>query len=175
MTTIKLSFGSKKYKSWVAEITGQDAKYGFARKFLNTDDRETAEVSLANGVYQINGQGASDFYEKAFIIVKDGEVTEIEESEVMAAIEAMNAPAEEEVIEEVDAVETIEDVKAEGRKLVAEVYEAAKCKQTRDWADHYTRNTFTFSKDEEQIRSLRDKLKNEKESIIAQFKKAYKL
>ena len=173
MTTIKLSFGSKKYKSWVAEITGQDAKYGFARKFLNIDDRETAEVTLANGVYQINGQGASDFYDKAYIIVKDGEVTEIEESEVMAAIEAMNAPIE--AVEEVAAVETIEDVKAEGRKLVAEVYEAAKCKQTRDWADHYTRNAFTFSKDEEQTRALRDKLKNEKESIIAQFKKAYKL
>ena len=171
MTTIKLSFGSKKYKSWVAEITGKDAKYGFARKFLNIDDRETAEVTLANGVYQINGQGASDFYDKAFIVVKDGEVAEIEEAEVMAAIEAMNAPAEIEEVEE----ETIEDVKAEVRKLVAEVYEAAKCKQTRDWADHYTRNTFTFSKDEEQIRALRDKLKNEKESIIAQFKKAYKL
>lgn len=175
MTTIKLSFGSKKYKSWVAEITGQDAKYGFARKFLNTDDRETAEVTLANGVYQINGQGAADFYEKAFIVVKDGEVTEIEESEVMAAIEAMNAPGEEEVVEEVEVEETIEDVKTEGRKLVAEVYEAAKCKQTKDWADHYTRNTFTFNKDEEQIRALRDKLKNEKESIIAQFKNAYKL
>ena len=104
MTTIKLSFGSKKYKSWVAEITGQDTKYGFARKFLNIDDRETAEVTLANGVYQINGQGASDFYDKAFIVVKDGEVTEIEEAEVMAAIEAMNAPAEEEVVEEVHAV-----------------------------------------------------------------------
>lgn len=175
MTTIKLSFGSKKYKSWVAEITGQDTKYGFARKFLNIDDRETAEVTLANGVYQINGQGASDFYDKAFIVVKDGEVTEIEEAEVMAAIEAMNEPAEEEVVEEVHAVETIEDVKAEGRKLVAEVVAAVDSKKMKEWAHHYTTNIFTYSKDEEQIRTLRDKLKNEKESIIAQFKKAYKL
>ena len=173
MTTIKLSFGSKKYKSWVAEITGQDAKYGFARKFLNTDDRETAEVTLANGVYQINGQGASDFYEKAFIVVKDGEVTEIEESEVMDAIETMNAPVE--VAEEVEVEETIEDVKAEGRKLVAEVVAAVDSKKMKEWAHHYTTNIFTYSKDEEQIRTLRDKLKNEKESIIAKFKKAYKL
>ena len=175
MTTIKLSFGSKKYKSWVAEITGKDAKYGFARKFLNTDDRETAEVTLANGVYQINGQGASDFYEKAYIIVKDGEVTEIEESEVMAAIEAMSAPTEVETAEEIEAEETIEDVKAEGRKLVAEVVAAVDSKKMKEWAHHYTTNIFTYSKDEEQIRTLRDKLKNEKESIIAQFKKAYKL
>lgn len=173
MTTIKLSFGSKKYKSWVAEITGQDAKYGFARKFINLDDRETDEVTLANGVYQINGQGASDFYEKAFIVVKDGEVTEIEESEVMDAIETMNAPVE--VAEEVEVEETIEDVKAEGRKLVAEVVAAVDSKKMKEWAHHYTTNIFTYSKDEDQIRMLRDKLKNEKESIIAQFKKAYKL
>ena len=175
MTTIKLSFGSKKYKSWVAEITGQDAKYGFSRKFLNTDDRETAEVTLANGVYQINGQGASDFYEKAYIIVKDGEVTEIEKSEVLAAIEAMNEPTEVETAEEIEAEETIEDVKAEGRKLVAEVVAAVDSKKMKEWAHHYTTNIFTYSKNEEQIRTLRDKLKNEKESIIAQFKKAYKL
>ena len=136
-------------------------------------DRETAEVTLANGVYQINGQGASDFYEKAYIIVKDGEVTEIEESEVMDAIEAMNAPVE--VAEEVEAEETIEDVKAEGRKLVAEVVAAVDSKKMKEWAHHYTTNIFTYSKDEEQIRMLCDKLKNEKESIIAQFKKAYKL
>ena len=173
MTTIKLSFGSKKYKSWVAEITGKDAKYGFARKFLNTDDRETAEVTLANGVYQINGQGAADFYDKAFIVVKDGQVTEIEEAEVMAAIEARNAPIE--AVEEAADIETIEDVKAEGRKLVAEVVAAVDSKKMKEWAHHYTTNIFTYSKDEEQIKALRDKLKNEKESIIAQFKKAYKL
>ena len=175
MTTIKLSFGSKKYKSWVAEITGKDAKYGFARKFLNTDDRETAEVTLANGVYQINGQGAADFYEKAFIVVKDGQVTEIEEAEVMAAIEEMSPHAIAEAVEEATDVETIEDVKAEGRKLVAEVVAAVDSKKMKEWAHHYTTNIFTYSKDEEQIKALRDKLKNEKESIIAQFKKAYKL
>lgn len=175
MTTIKLSFGSKKYKSWVAEITGKDAKYGFARKFLNTDDRETAEVTLANGVYQINGQGAADFYDKAFIVVKDGQVTEIEEAEVMAAIEEMSPHAIAEAVEEATDVETIEDVKAEGRKLVAEVVAAVDSKKMKEWAHHYTTNIFTYSKDEEQIKALRDKLKNEKESIIAQFKKAYKL
>lgn len=173
MTTIKLSFGSSKYKSWVAEITWKDAKYGFARKFIDTKDRETAEVTLKNGVYQINGQGASDFYDKAFIVVKDGEVTEIEETEVMAAVESMSAPVE--VTEEVPAIETIEDVKAEGRKLVAEVVAAVDSKKMKEWAHHYTTNIFTYSKDEDQIRTLRDKLKNEKESIIAQFKKAYKL
>ena len=175
MTTIKLSFGSKKYKSWVAEITGKDAKYGFARKFLNTDDRETAEVTLANGVYQINGQGAADFYDKAFIVVKDGQVTEIEEAEVMAAIEEMSPHAIAEAVEEAVDVETIEAVKAEGRKLVAEVVAAVDSKKMKEWAHHYTTNIFTYSKDEEQIKALRDKLKNEKESIIAQFKKAYKL
>ena len=175
MTTIKLSFGSKKYKSWVAEITGKDAKYGFARKFLNTDDRETAEVTLANGVYQINGQGAADFYDKAFIVVKDGQVTEIEEAEVMAANEEMSPHAIAEAVEEATDVETIEDVKAEGRKLVAEVVAAVDSKKMKEWAHHYTTNIFTYSKDEEQIKALRDKLKNEKESIIAQFKKAYKL
>ena len=175
MTTIKLSFGSKKYKSRVAEITGKDAKYGFARKFLNTDDRETAEVTLANGVYQINGQGAADFYDKAFIVVKDGQVTEIEEAEVMAAIEEMSPHAIAEAVEEATDVETIEDVKAEGRKLVAEVVAAVDSKKMKEWAHHYTTNIFTYSKDEEQIKALRDKLKNEKESIIAQFKKAYKL
>lgn len=175
MTTIKLSFGSKKYKSWVAEITGKDAKYGFARKFLNTDDRETAEVTLANGVYQINGQGAADFYDKAFIVVKDGQVTEIEEAEVMAAIEEMSPHAIAEAVEEAADVETIEAVKAEGRKLVAEVVAAVDSKKMKEWAHHYTTNIFTYSKDEEQIKALRDKLKNEKESIIAQFKKAYKL
>ena len=173
MTTIKLSFGSSKHKSWVAEITGKDAKFGFARKFINIDDRETDEVTLANGVYQINGQGASDFYEKAFIVVKDGEVTEIESEDVLTAIEEMNAPAVEVVAEPKE--ETLEDIKAEGRKLTKEIYESVPCKQTKAWSDHYITGTFTFGSDINQMRQLRDKLKNEKQSIIDQFKKAYNL
>ena len=89
--------------------------------------------------------------------------------------ETENVVNEVETAEEIEAEETIEDVKAEGRKLVAEVVAAVDSKKMKEWAHHYTTNIFTYSKDEEKIRTLRDKLKNEKESIIAQFKKAYKL
>ena len=61
------------------------------------------------------------------------------------------------------------------RGVRPEVVAAVDSKKMKEWAHHYTTNIFTYSKDEEQIRTLRDKLKNEKESIIAQFKKAYKL
>ncbi len=79
---ISLSEGSKKHKSWVAEIVGTDAKWGFKRQFLN--GRESEEVrglsfDLEEGkIYDVNCAQKG----RKFVTVKAGEVVELSQNEV---------------------------------------------------------------------------------------------
>jgi len=75
--TLTISTGSKKYPSWVARITGPDKKWGFKREFINQD---TSTYELSDGIYNYRN-GETD--KVAFIVVKDGEATEIKRDEVL--------------------------------------------------------------------------------------------
>lgn len=79
--TLKMAGGSKKHKSWVAKIDGQDSKYGFARTFINASDYGV--WTLNDGVYNIKDASKND---QEFIVVKNGQVVEIEKEEVLTYI-----------------------------------------------------------------------------------------
>lgn len=79
---LKILSGSKKHKSWVAQLTGSNDTYKFNRNFVN--DYETEEgmygdriYNLDNGVYDVCDGG-----QRKYIVVTNGEIEEIEENEV---------------------------------------------------------------------------------------------
>lgn len=103
--TLAISTGSKKSKSWVAQITGEDEKWGLKREFINQD---SSVYELENGVYNYrNGETGK----VAFIVVKNGEATEIAKEEALKALEQLNQP--EEVAEEMETEmeEVVEEIK----------------------------------------------------------------
>lgn len=78
---IELSGGSRKHKSWVAEIVDRDAKYGLKREFINGYNKDNAMLyfQLENGkVYDINDASGLRRYKK----VVNGELVEMGEYEV---------------------------------------------------------------------------------------------
>ncbi|MCT6924122.1 hypothetical protein [Metasolibacillus sp.] len=82
--TIQLAEGSRKHKTWVAEVVGLDAKYGFNRQFVNGfEDEEVRGLffELTEGkVYDVNC--ARDGREYA--TVRNGELVELSQNEVKA-------------------------------------------------------------------------------------------
>ncbi len=44
-------------KKWVARITGTDAKYGFARQFINAKSVEWGKVGMKKAVFEIDAPG----------------------------------------------------------------------------------------------------------------------
>ncbi len=79
--TLNMAGGSKKHKSWVAKINGEDAKWGFNRTFIDAVDYGV--WSLADGVYNIKDASKN---EQEFILIKNGEAVEIEKEEVLSFV-----------------------------------------------------------------------------------------
>lgn len=79
---IQISEGSKKHKSWVAEIVGTDVKWGFKRQFINAREDENIKglfYNLEEGkVYDVNCAQKG----RKFVSVKAGEVVELSQNEV---------------------------------------------------------------------------------------------
>lgn len=78
---IELSGGSRKHKSWVAQIVGTDAKYGLKRDFLNGYNKDNSMLyfELEEGaVYDINDASGLRRYKK----VVNGELVELGDYEV---------------------------------------------------------------------------------------------
>lgn len=74
--------GSRNHKSWVAEITGKDARFGFARKFVNpVEENGDKTFELENGFYEVSNGG-----ERKFVNVDNGQVNTVSKSDVMAAL-----------------------------------------------------------------------------------------
>lgn len=77
--------GSKKHKSWIAEITGTHPQYKLNREFINPveeNDYAGKTFELENGkVYEVCNAGDRDFVE-----VVDGDVYYIEFTDVMGAV-----------------------------------------------------------------------------------------
>lgn len=76
--------GSRKHKSWIAEITGTHPKWKLNREFINPVEENMTEKTfeLENGkIYEVCDAGDRDFVE-----VVDGDVYYIEYSDVMGAV-----------------------------------------------------------------------------------------
>lgn len=84
--TVELVSGSRKYKSWVAEIVGTHAKFKFERSFINKFrgvELETNKVyTLEEGkVYNVNNVNT-----RYYATVRNGRLVELNESEVMELV-----------------------------------------------------------------------------------------
>lgn len=94
--------GGEPDKSWCAEITGLDPKYGLARSFVGAlrDYKET-HVSMRGRVYGIvshyplheghiyevkryRGKSSKRYVSREFVTVKDGEIVDLTAEEAMA-------------------------------------------------------------------------------------------
>lgn len=71
-------------KFWVAQITGGDPKYRFARKFVNGND---CAVLKENGFYQVC-RSCPYGEEKYFLKVADGKYAVVEEKDVIIGVGA---------------------------------------------------------------------------------------
>lgn len=81
---IKTTSGSRKHKSWVAEITGTHPKWKLNREFVEAveEDSWTGKVfELKSGIYEVCNAG-----DREFIKVKNGEVEYIEYAVVMGLV-----------------------------------------------------------------------------------------
>lgn len=84
--TVELVSGSRKYKSWVAEIVGTHAKFKFERQFINKFkgvELETNKIyTLEEGkVYDVNNVNS-----RYYATVRNGQLVELNESEVMELV-----------------------------------------------------------------------------------------
>lgn len=78
---LEISEGSRKHPSWVAKVTGKDAKWGFKREFINTDT--PGDLELEDGVYNIKNGSRQD---QQFLVIKNGEAKEINKEEVLSYV-----------------------------------------------------------------------------------------
>lgn len=83
---IALSEGSRKHKSWVAEITGTDAKWGFKREFVNAREDENIKgkfFTLEEGcIYDVNCAQSG----RKYVTVKSCKVVELSQNEVKVMV-----------------------------------------------------------------------------------------
>jgi len=69
----------RNHKSWVAQIKGKDAQYGFARKFISAT--ENGKWLLEDGLYDVCDKGS-----RSYIRVKNGVQEDITKNDVTAAL-----------------------------------------------------------------------------------------
>jgi len=81
MFTLEIAAGSRKHKSWVAKIEGEDTKWKFKREFIKASGY--GEWTLEDGVYNIKNASKDN---QQFIVVKNGIAKEINENEVLSLI-----------------------------------------------------------------------------------------
>lgn len=75
---LEVASGSRKHKSWVAKVTGEDKKWGFKREFV--DAKEPGVYELEDGVY--NFKNAERNYQQ-YLVIRNGKAVEIEKEEVL--------------------------------------------------------------------------------------------
>jgi hypothetical protein len=76
---------SNNQKAWLAEITGKDEKYGFARKFIEVN--EYIERCVCYKLEEGKLYNWNERREQHFGIVEDGKLYEISKSEALELIE----------------------------------------------------------------------------------------
>lgn len=86
MMKVELTSGSRNFKSWVARITGTDAKWGLKREFINSEDYTW---ELEDGIYQINGaprDSHQSLFENEIVRIENGEIAQYLSKEQAKAI-----------------------------------------------------------------------------------------
>lgn len=86
MMKVELTSGSRNFKSWVARITGTDAKWGLKREFINSEDYTW---ELEDGIYQINGAPRDShqiLFENEIVRIENGEIAQYLSKEQAKAI-----------------------------------------------------------------------------------------
>ena len=78
--TITTTSGSRRHKSWVAEITGTHPRWKLNREFVEADNESWMEktFTLVDGIYEVCNAG-----DREFIEIVNGVVESIEYSEVI--------------------------------------------------------------------------------------------
>jgi hypothetical protein len=92
MTTIDLDICTPEGKTWLAEITGTDPRFGLAREFVAATSRSTsrsgrtgtATYAVRDGLYESN-EGRRRLG-KRYWRVEDGNITEIDRNELLIAL-----------------------------------------------------------------------------------------
>lgn len=77
--TLEIAGGSRKHKSWVAKVTGEDTKWGFQREFVEA--KGYGIYDLEDGVYNIKDASRND---QQYFVIANGQATEIEKEEVLS-------------------------------------------------------------------------------------------
>lgn len=85
--TLEIPVGNKrngKKQFWAAKIAGTDPKWGFKREFLEPSDSSmsTKSYDLEDGVYNFVA-----YHGQEFIVVKNGEATEIKKEDILSHIQ----------------------------------------------------------------------------------------
>lgn len=86
MMKVELTSGSRNFKSWVARITGTDAKWGLKREFINSTDYTW---ELEDGIYQINGaprDSHKSLFENEIVRIENGEIVQYLSKEQVKAL-----------------------------------------------------------------------------------------
>ncbi|MBN6205043.1 hypothetical protein JYK21_01150 [Ralstonia pickettii] len=81
---IKTTFGSKRNKSWVAEITGSHPKWKLNREFVSAveENEWSGKIfELNNGIYEVCDAG-----DREFIKIETGEIEYLEYADVTAMV-----------------------------------------------------------------------------------------
>jgi hypothetical protein len=83
VATLTTTSGSRKHKSWVAKITGTHPRFRFNREFVRESEYNMMDKSfnLTDGIYEVCNAG-----DRRFIQVANGQIIEIDASEVTAAV-----------------------------------------------------------------------------------------
>lgn len=84
--TVELVSGSRKYKSWVAEIVGTHTKFKFERNFIN---KFVGEELMTNKIYTLEEGKIYDVNNvntRYYATVRAGQLVELNESEVMELV-----------------------------------------------------------------------------------------
>lgn len=82
--TVNTTYGSKRNKSWVAEITGTHPKWKLNREFVSAveENEWSGKVfELENGIYEVCDAG-----DREFVKVENGEIEYLEYAEVTAMV-----------------------------------------------------------------------------------------
>ena len=82
--TVNTTFGSKRNKSWIAEITGSHPRWKFNREFVSAveENEWSGKVfELENGIYEVCDAG-----DREFVKVENGEIEYLEYAEVTAMV-----------------------------------------------------------------------------------------
>jgi hypothetical protein len=95
-TELNLDIATMEGKTWLAEITGTDAKFGLQRSFVNAVEKTTSRSGKTGTASYLVGDGVYESNEgrrrlgRRYWIVRDGQVREVNRAEALAELERLS-------------------------------------------------------------------------------------